>query len=312
MSTDAWQAFGIPDEAYAESTDGRGQKVLNIAWRKPGAERKDTKPGSRWVRSATALLGLLAVGLFVVSLAAQYRFVLGQKHEIIPAIIEAVALDLGMAIFSLLALGMAAAGQPARTERGLIILCAAGSAAMNYAAANDGSPRSIAAYVVPPVFLAIVVDRVVAVMRRHVVGDAERSAWAAFGRAGLYALRFTLAAPSTAKGLRRQVLIMTPLPDDAAAVAAPFVAALPAAPEKPGSVATSTAEPKAQRTPRKRGESKTVRFLFLVQDRYGDLAGIDPEKVSRICSELAPEVDLDVGAARSALRPRVLNARRGV
>ena len=79
--------------------------------------------------------------------------------------IEAVGLDVGMAIFSLLALGLAMAGQSARVERALIVACAAGSAPMNYAAANGGSPRSVAAYVVPPVFLAIVVDRVVAVVR---------------------------------------------------------------------------------------------------------------------------------------------------
>jgi hypothetical protein len=99
-----------------------------------------------------------------------------------------------------------------------------------------------------------------------------------------------------------------------AEVATPIVAALPAA-ETPGSVATTTNEPDVpalpatKPRPAKRGESKTVRFLALVADRYGDLAGIDPGKVSRICSELAPEVGLDTGAARSQLRPRVLEAR---
>ena len=60
-----------------------------------------------------------------------------------------------------------------------------------------------------------------------------------------------------------------------------------------------------------RRESKTSRFLALVAERYGDLAGIDPAKVSRICSDLAPEVGLNEGAARSALRPRVLAAQAG-
>ena len=122
-----------------------------------------------------------------------------------------------MTIFSLLALGLARAGQSARIERALVIACALGSAAMNYAAADDGSPRSVAAYVMPPVFLAVVVDRVVAVVRRHVLGDSERSAWTGFGRVALYVLRFVLAMPSTAKGLRRQVLILAPLPARGAA-----------------------------------------------------------------------------------------------
>ena len=270
--------------------------------------------------AATALLGLLAVGLFVVSLAAQYHYVFSAKHQVLPSIIEAVGLDAGMTIFSLLALGLARAGQSARIERALVIACALGSAAMNYAAADDGSPRSVAAYVMPPVFLAVVVDRVVAVVRRHVLGDTDRSAWTGAGRVALYVLRFVLAMPSTAKGLRRQVLILTPLPAASRGeVAAPNVAALPAA-VTPGSAAIPPAgpEPEAQvkvttagGRGRPRGESKTARFLALVADRHGELGGIDPAKVARIAADLAPEVGLNVGAARSALRPRVLAARGG-
>ena len=219
-----------------------------------------------------------------------------------------------MVIFSLLALGLARAGQPAHTERGLIIACAAGSAAMNFAASNTGSARSVAAFVLPPVFLAVVIDRVVAVVRRHVLGDTGRSAWAGSGRVALYLLRFTLAAPSTAKGLRRQVLALTPLPDAArTAVPASNVAALAAAPTPVSAAIPATApEPEAQVKVTAAGDrprsSKTARFLALVEDRHGALAGIDPAKVARIAADLAPEVGLDAGAARSALRPRVLAA----
>ena len=132
--------------------------------------------------AATILLGLLAAGLFVVSLAAQYRYVFAVKHQSVPSAIEAVGLDVGMVVFSLLALGLAMAGQSARIERALIVICAVASAGQNYAAADVTSPRSVAAYVMPPLFLALVVDRVVAVVRRHVLGDAERSVWAAVGR----------------------------------------------------------------------------------------------------------------------------------
>ena len=61
----------------------------------------------------------------------------------------------------------------------------------------------------------------------------------------------------------------------------------------------------------RRGESKTARFLALVQERYGELGAIDPAKVSRICTDLAPEVGLNAGAARSALLPRVRAAQAG-
>ena len=171
-----WQPFGIPAGTWENVPEQGGRKVLNVSWRGPRGE-SGRAPGARLITTAAVLLGLLAAGLFVVSLAAQYRYVFAVKHEPIPSLIEAVGLDVGMAIFSLLALGLAMAGQSARVERALIVACAAGSAAMNYAAANGGSPRSVAAYVVPPVFLAIVVDRVVAVVRRHVLGDAGRPAW---------------------------------------------------------------------------------------------------------------------------------------
>jgi hypothetical protein len=95
---------------------------------------------------------------------------------------------------------------------------------MNYAAADVSSVRSVAAYVMPPVFLAIVTDRVIAVVRRHMLGmEAERSAWSVLGRAGLvvlaaagkallYGLRLVLAPRSTLGGARTLVLLATPLP----------------------------------------------------------------------------------------------------
>ena len=197
-----------------------GERLITNVRRIAGAERA---PGSAVVSAATSCWACWPAGLFVVTLSAQYKYVFAAKHQAIPAMIEAAALDLGMAIFALLALGLAMAGQAAKIERALIVACALGSAAQNYAAADVTSPRSVAAYVAPPLFLALVVDRVVAVVRRHVLGDDERSVWAAVGRAlaavrqgprpGLaYVLRLVLAPPSTSAGLRRMVLIATPLP----------------------------------------------------------------------------------------------------
>ncbi len=197
-----------------------GERMITNVRRIAGAERA---PGSVLVSAATVLLGLLAAGLFVVSLTAQYRYVFAVKHQSVPSAIEAIGLDAGMTIFSLLALGLAMAGQSARIERALIVVCAVASAGQNYAAADVTSPRSVAAYVMPPLFLALVVDRVVAVVRRHMLGDAERSVWAAVGRGLaaaakglglvlLYLLRLVLAPPSTSAGLRRLVLNAAPVP----------------------------------------------------------------------------------------------------
>jgi|GEM_PF-1651782 len=182
-------------------------------------------PGSAFVTAATAALGVQAAGLLYVSFAAQYAYVLREKPgQRAASVIEALMLDTGMIIFSFLALGLAKKGLSSRTERTLIMVCAGLSAAMNYAASDTASWRSVAVYVIAPVFLAVVTDRVIAAVRRHVLGPAETSAWATLGRALaaaartaatvlLYVLRFALAPPSTAAGLRRWLLTATPLPE---------------------------------------------------------------------------------------------------
>ena len=94
---------------------------------------------------------------------------------------------------------------------------------MNYAAAEAASWRSVVAYVAAPVFLAVITDRVISVIRRHVLPLDAESAWAPLGRAAiaaarlaalvlLYALRTALAPRETARGLRRMVLDAAPVP----------------------------------------------------------------------------------------------------
>lgn len=254
------------------------------------------EPGSALIAVATALLFLLGTGLFAVSLNAQYRYVFHAKHQSAASWAEALSLDFGMAIFSLLALGLARAGKPARVERVLIMACAAASSVMNFAAANDTSPKSVLAYVMPPVFLAVVTDRVVSVARRHVHGQGERSPWLAAGLVALYALRLVMALPSTAAGLRRWLLNSTPLPAD----------------RKPAVRPTArTAITRRHGLAGRRAGTKTSRFLALVAERRGPLADLALEDVSRTCTELAAEAGLDPGAARTALRKAVLAARGG-
>jgi hypothetical protein len=256
-----------------------GERLITNVRRIAGADRA---PGSALVLAATVLLGLLAAGLFVVSLAAQYRYVFAVKHQSVPSAIEAIGLDVGMAVFSLLALGLAMAGQSARIERALIVVCAAASAGQNYAAADVTSPRSVAAYVMPPLFLALVVDRVVAVVRRHVLGDAERSVWAAVGRGLgvvvkglglvlLYLLRFALAPPSTSAGLRRVVLIATPLPGLEAQEQRQAIDPLPT-------------------------KKAALLALYRAHPEYGVKAS-----ASKVAAELAPQAGLTAGTARAYL-----------
>jgi hypothetical protein len=187
------------------------------------ADSPGRAPGAVMIGWAGWLLAVLGGGLLFVSFAGQYVYLLAARHQAAPSMVAALMFDAGMIVFSLLALGLARAGKSARTERAWIVACAAGSAAMNYAAADVHSPRSVAAFVVPPLFLAVVVDRVIAVVRRHVMGDVEVSPWSpagrlalrlarAAGRAGLYGLRLALAPAETARGLRQAVLDAAPLP----------------------------------------------------------------------------------------------------
>jgi hypothetical protein len=269
-----------------------GERMITNVRRIAGADRA---PGSALVSAATILLALLAAGLFVVSLTAQYRYVFAVKHQSVPSAIEAVGLDVGMAVFSLLALGLAMAGQSARIERALIVVCAVASAGQNYAAADVTSPRSVAAYVMPPLFLALVVDRVVAVVRRHVLGDAERSVWAAVGRGLgaaakglgvvlLYLLRFVLAPPSTGAGLRRVVLNAAPLPDAPERLAIPL-AGVPA-----------IGPPPVTEPPELEGASKRARLAWWYER---DAAYGDRTAVAATAKRLAPVVGLGEGTARA-------------
>lgn len=250
-------------------------------------------PGTVLIGTAGWLLAALAAGLFAVSFAGQYLYIYGARHQQAASVIEAGMLDIGMIIFSLLALGLARAGKPARTERALIVGCALGSAGMNYLAADLASPRSVIAFTAAPLFLAVVVDRVIAVIRRHVLGDDAGSPWTPVGRAGaataraggktaLYGLRLALAPPSTGRGLRQALLNATPLP------AAEPAAALPPPP--------ADSQPRSDDTPREGTKKARLIKAYHAHPGYG-------------ISQLAAEVDTTPQTARNYLRAAKLNGR---
>ena len=290
----------VPNDAHLrgpglfEVVRSNGEAAITNIRRLAGTERA---PGSALVTSAAILLGLLAAALFVVTLNAQYKYVFAAKQQQIPSMIEAASLDLGLVIFTLLALGLAMAGQSARIERALIVVCAVGSAGQNYAAADVTSPRSVAAYVVPSLFLALVVDRVVAVVRRHVLGDDERSVWAtishaaaavakAFGLVLLYVLRFVLAPLSTGAGLRQLILDAAPVP-----------AAAPRQVLPPDEV-PAIEPPEVTEPPELAGASKKARLAWWYRQDpdYGNRAA-----VAAVAKRLALKVDLSEGTARAYL-----------
>jgi hypothetical protein len=252
------------------------RSVTNVR-RLAGAGRA---PGSVLIAVAAWLLVAIGGAALYVSFTAQQRYVFAARHQNAASIIEALLLDLLMMVFTLLALGLSRAGKPSRTERVLILACAAASAYMNVSAADTASPRSVVAYAVAPVALAVVVDRVVAVIRRHVLGDDEVSAWTSLGRVlgavmrlagivALYSLRFVLAPPETAKGLRRAVLAAAPLP----------VLSVPEEPQPIDPPPTKKA---------------ALLALYRQHAEYGVKAS-----ASKVAAELAAQVDLSPGTARN-------------
>jgi hypothetical protein len=263
-----------------EVVQENGERAVTSVRRLAGAERA---PGSALITAAAWLLALIGAGALYVSYSAQYAYIFAARRQDAASIIEALLLDLLMIVFTLLALGLSRAGKSSRTERALILACAVGSAAMNYAAADTASPRSVAAYTVAPIALAVVVDRVVAVIRRHVLADDEPSAWTAAGGAAaaaarlaglvvLYSLRFVLAAPETAKGLRRMVLAAAPLPTVPAEIPAIKWQAPPAT------------------------KKSALLALYRQHPEYGVRGS-----ASKVAAELAPQAGLQANTARSYL-----------
>ena len=258
-------------------TRATGERLTSGAGRRAGTRRA---PGSALIAAAAWLLALTGGGALFVSFSAQYAYIVTVRRQDAASVIEALLLDLLMIVFTLLALGLSWAGQSARAERILILAGAVASSYMNVSAADVASPRSVTAYAIAPIALAVVVDRVVAVIRRHVLADLEPSAWSAAGRAAaaaarigglvlLYFLRLALAPPETARGRRRMVLDAAPLP------------ALPGVPA-----------PEATGPPRTK--KAVLLALYRAHPDYGDRG-----TASRVAAELAPQAGLQAGTARS-------------
>jgi hypothetical protein len=128
-------------------------------WSRAGSREGTLAPGGGLLAGACVLLAGLAVTMGVVSWHAQYAFVLAAKHQRAASALEALGLDAGAVIFAVLGIALARLGRRAVIERALVCLCAAGSCAMNLAGADLGSPRSVAAFAMPPLLFAAGSDR---------------------------------------------------------------------------------------------------------------------------------------------------------
>jgi hypothetical protein len=258
-----------------------------------------------WLRGAMLGLGLLAAAAATVSIAAQYHFIAAARHDRLIAGIEACIPDIGALIFACLGIALALRGKRAIRARVLNAGAIATSVFMNYAAAGHGW-RDLAIWMMPPLAYALASDTAIANVRswalvKRGMADDDSSPLAIVGRIALYLLRFAVAPPSTAKGVRRALLNATPLP-----------AAARAAEPRPA----ITSSPRPARSPRRaRGTkgngTKTQRLLDLVTERHGALADFPLTDVSKVATATAAEIDMHAGSARTALKAAVVAAHNG-
>jgi hypothetical protein len=307
------------------SVDGLGVTAVRADSQPAGdllvGRSKDPGRPARWLALSMVALGGLAAASAVVSYSAQYRMVFAAKRTVPAAALEAGIPDAAALIFAALGIALALHGKRALRPRVLNVCAVATSVAMNVLAAGHGW-RDLAIWAMPPVAYALASDTAIGVVRawtiarqraqNQALADDETTPLAIAGGLLLWTLRLALAPVSTLAGFRRWVIEECPVAPGrrASATAAPLPG--PINSDRRAAIASRPAPPApAARSRPPAGASKTQRFLDLVTDRYGPLAQFPVANVSRVCTELAPEVDLDTGAARTALRRQVLAAQNG-
>ncbi len=321
----------VPQEPAAGNT---GVPELRYQHARPGRPQV-------WLLAAGRGVGVLAGAAATVSYVAQYRLADAARHLALAAALEAAIPDAAALVFACLGLALALQGRRAIRARLLNVASAGASVFMNVIAAAPGW-RNVAVWAMPPAAYALASDTLIGVVRTSTVDRrqdtegpgraAEVSLLAVLGGLALWLLRLSLAPRSTTAGFRAWVIEECP-------VAPGRRTARPAGPGRPGDVqpderTTANGSSHERRTaptaaggapagtgalsrsPRpagrvsRGGATKTTRFLSLVTEEHGPLAGIPVASVARICAVSAPLVGLNTGSARTALRRAVLSAQQ--
>jgi len=313
-SSESWEVAASGSAAGDGLTASCGMRFVDTrVHRAMGADHP-----ARWLAASMVALAFLAAGSAAVSYTAQYRMVYSAKHAAAAAALEAGIPDTAALIFASLGIALALHGKRAVRPRVLNICAVATSVTMNVLAAGNGW-RNLAIWAMPPIAYALASDTAIGVIRswtiarqralNEALADDGTSPHAIVGGLLLWTLRLILAPVSTLSGFRSWVIDECPVaPGRRPNAASPVPGAqLTASPR------TSTAGRPIVRTPSNTAgpANKTQRFLALVADRYGPLAAFPITNVSKVCTELAPEVDLNAGAARAALRRHVQAAQNG-
>ncbi len=305
--------------------------VSGLAFRR--LARAQDRPGA-WLRCAACGLCVLAAAAAAVSYTAQYRLVYSARRLAMAAGLEAAIPDAAALVFACLGVALALYGRRAVRARVLNVASAGASVFMNVIAAAPGW-RDLAVWAMPPTAYALASDTLIGVVRawviaRHQVLDSGLAADDATlltvaGGLVLWLLRLSIAPASTLSGFRTWVLEECPVaPGRRAARPVPAIASGPAtqaaamgvAPPRPGAAPPQPgAPPRPPSLPPQysgpRDGTKTARFLSLVAERHGPLHAIPLQSTAKISAAVAPQVELNTGAARAALRRAVLAAQNG-
>jgi hypothetical protein len=165
----------------------------------------------------------------------------------------------------------------------------------------------------PPIAYALASDTLIGVVRAWAIArdqalnsaladDGGVTPLALAGGLVMWLLRLALAPVSTLAGFRSWVVEECPV---APGRRAPRIAT--------ELTSSDGQEAITRRRPAKgaRTGTKTARFLALAAERHGPLATIPVGQVGQISAGLAPQVGLNGGAARAALRKAILAAQDG-
>jgi hypothetical protein len=299
--------------AFSALADGCGLRLD----RRSAPGRTQDRP-ARWLTAALFSLAVLAAASATVSYAAQYRMVFAAKGVASVAALEAAIPDVAALIFATLGIALALHGRRAIRARVLNVAAVVTSVAMNVLAAGHGW-RDLAIWAMPPVAYALASDTAIGVVRswtlarqkamNETLADDEATPLAIVGGLLLWLLRLAVAPASTLAGFRSWVVEECPIAPGRRGHPArrgPQGAIAP----RPAKAIAGPAEATAHRGRARQG-TKTARFLALAADRYGPLEAFPLADVSRVSAELAPEADLDPGAARAALRRHVQSLQNG-
>jgi hypothetical protein len=317
-----------PDGAAPQGAAVANAEIAAVSqpgYAEPGRDRPRI-----WLPVAAAGLCALAGAAATVSYAAQFQLAFAARHSALVAGLEAVIPDAAALVFACLGVALALHGSRAIRARLLNVASAAASVFMNVIAAAPGW-RDLAVWAMPPTAYALASDTLIGVIRTGVVARdqaaaelvTELSLLAVIRGTALWLLRLAMAPVSTMTGFRTWVIEECPVAPGRRAHHPAPVAKSPArtgprlaAGERLSGQARSSRNAggpsnRGAAGSSRRGETKTARFLALVTSQHGPLAAIPLGSVSRISAVVAPQVELNAGSARAALRRAVLAAQKG-